>query len=198
MQVVEQQDKAQLAALIYSSGEDNLNFLFSNQAQTYLQFALDVADGQFGFANQHIIRIGAHIVACASCWTSNIPQHYHNATLKSLISFFGTEKTASILQKSSVLTELLSPPLESELGIGHFAVSEKYRRQGLGRTMLDFYTQRAKHFNKLFLALDVAAQNQSALDFYYRYGFQLVSTKTPNQQAVALNLNTHLHLRLSI
>lgn len=198
MQTAEQKGQAQLAALIYSSGESNLDFLFTNQAQAYLNFALDGAEGQFGFTNQQIIRLGTDIVACGSCWTNDIPQHYHDATLKSLISFFGTEKTVSILQKSAVLAELLLPPQDDELGIGHFAVSAKYRKQGFGKAMLDYYVDRAKQFDKAFLVLDVTSNNRSALNFYFSYGFELISTKDPNPKAVALKLNSHQHLSLGI
>lgn len=198
LQTGEQKCTAQLATLIYSSGENNLNYLFSNQAQAYLNSALNAAEGQFGFSNQQIIKHRSDIVACASCWTTDIPKQYHAATLKSLIYFFGAEKTVSILQKSSILAELLSAPQHNELGIGHFAVAKKSRRQGFGKALLDYYLDIAKQQNKAFLVLDVAADNQPALNFYYEYGFQLANTIVPNQKATTARLNTHLHLRFAI
>ncbi len=50
------------------------------------------------------------------------------------------------------------------------AVRDEYRRMGIGTEMLNWFEQRLK--------LKVLADNHSAVDFYVKHGFHVVTTET--------------------
>jgi len=57
------------------------------------------------------------------------------------------------------------------------AVSNKYRRKGIGKMLMDFGLQLAKDHHCDKLILEVRKSNETALHFYQQMGFKLVNTK---------------------
>ncbi len=156
------------------------------------------SQGQFGYGNQLVLKDGSQVIGCASSWTDTLPDEYHAATLQSLVDFFGTETTLTILQKSAVLAQIVSPPKMDELGIGHFAVSPAFRRLGVGKLLLSYYAEKAVTLKKSSLVLDVEANNAIAIQFYQSFGFEIVAENTLPAHTLPVTLKPHLHLRLLV
>lgn len=169
------------ANLIYASGETSLRYLFEPEpqysAKHYIQKAFALPEGQFGYANHWCIEQAGKPLAIATCWHTQLTKVFHQATLDSLQRYYPTAALLQILQRSQIITAVLSPPASHQLCIGHFAVDNEYKRQGLGNKMLAFLKQRAQALNKGELILDVAQSNGAAIAFYQQAGFRFSSDK---------------------
>lgn len=67
--------------------------------------------------------------------------------------------------------------LGDEVHIANLAVSPKYRRLGLGRTLLAHMLARASADGLLSATLEVRAGNKAAQDLYSSFGFTAVATR---------------------
>lgn len=61
--------------------------------------------------------------------------------------------------------------------ISNVAVSEKYRRQGIGRSLIRKLTERAKELKLSFMTLEVRKSNIPAIALYSDYGFKPVGER---------------------
>ncbi|MDI6641807.1 MAG: ribosomal protein S18-alanine N-acetyltransferase, partial [Elusimicrobiota bacterium] len=63
--------------------------------------------------------------------------------------------------------------IQTEGYIVNFAVKENYRRQGIGKKLLEHIIQfaRTKEINQLFL--EVRAKNLPAINLYTKFGFEI-------------------------
>lgn len=57
------------------------------------------------------------------------------------------------------------------------AVLPAYRRQGLGRSLLDALIDEARRRRVADLLLEVRADNEAALDLYHKYGFEQIARR---------------------
>jgi ribosomal protein S18 acetylase RimI-like enzyme len=55
--------------------------------------------------------------------------------------------------------------------IGHLAVSEDGKRQGIGRSLVDTMLEKAVELQKRHIVLDVEVSNIEAIRFYQSLGF---------------------------
>lgn len=203
VEVAQPQDADQLAEMIFDSGPENLLALFGSVSDPsipteYLAYALRQPDGQFGYACQQVIRHQDQVIACGSHWGKDMPDTFRQSTLSSLIDFFGAVHTADILRNSQILSRHLSAPGARDLCLGHITVAQAFRRQGLATAMLKYYCQIARELDKQRLTLDVAQDNQAALDLYSSFGFKSSGTTHPDQEGTLIGLPSHAHLSYSL
>jgi ribosomal protein S18 acetylase RimI-like enzyme len=210
---VEQADPSDarwLAELIYLSGPENLQGVFSGHHADltatvrkkicidYLCHAVGVASCQFGFQQQFVIRYQRRPVGCVSYWQYPLSDNFKKATLTSLVTHFSGLECANILQNSQHLASLVTVPTQQQLSIGHLAVALDMRRQGIAKTLLSFCQQQAKKLGKSELILDLAANNRTALTLYQGFGFEQVGISKPNDTGVQLGLASHIHMRKNL
>jgi [ribosomal protein S18]-alanine N-acetyltransferase len=79
-----------------------------------------------------------------------------------------------------------------ELQIDNIAVSEQYRRKGIGRALLNFALTMAARQGARSATLEVRSENSSARSFYERERFRLVGLRkgyyaTPTDDALLLS-----------
>ena len=80
-----------------------------------------------------------------------------------------------------------------ECQIINFAVSQEYRRQGIGRKIMDALLSLCKGKNVTKYFLEVRVSNLSAIKLYEGFGFHTVGTsrghfKMPTEDALLMNL----------
>ncbi|MGC8609153.1 MAG: ribosomal protein S18-alanine N-acetyltransferase [Thermoplasmata archaeon] len=63
----------------------------------------------------------------------------------------------------------------SEARILLFAVDEKFRKMGVGSSMMDKFIELCRAQNLLSIRLEVRTDNEEAIRFYKRYGFIITS-----------------------
>ncbi len=192
-------DADTLAELILESGYDNLVTLFespdSPRVLDYLKYALTFAHGQFGYTHHQVVRSEGRVVACGSYWSSEITNVFRQATLKSLLDFYGVATTQEILTRSEKLAQLIPAPETDSLGLGHIAVAAGHRRQGWSGELLSHFAELAKALGKHRLTLDVSAENEHAILAYQKFGFTLQETTVQYQRVSGNPFKPHVHMQ---
>jgi len=64
-----------------------------------------------------------------------------------------------------------------EVHLGNLAVHPDYRRQGVGRALLQGLMERSRRRGASFITLEVRAQNAAAIALYSAYGFRQVAVR---------------------
>lgn len=188
------------AGLIFDSGPNSLSAMFDvseqHSAREFLRFAFSHAYGQFGFTSHLVVEKSQQPIAVGSCWTDNPTQSFRNATLKSLIEFFGMDATQDVIARSQNLAAIIPSPTSDELGIGHIATVFEAREKGAASLLLRHFSELAKKLGKNALVLDVEASNQTAIRLYEHVGFKITANNKPDAQGEALGLTEHCHMQL--
>jgi GNAT superfamily N-acetyltransferase len=199
-------DAAIAAELILCSASNSLKALLALPTEKaivdFLTQAFSLPSGQFGYGNHWVIEKGRNNsikpIALGCSWTSVMGEDFHRATLSGIQRYFGSAKSLQIVQRSSLLTEIVSPPSEEELCIGHIGVVPKQQRHGAATLLVKHFTSLARQQGKNYLSLDVEQSNCSAINFYLSHGFKQVHLKTPSAFAQTLGFTPHIHMLLSV
>ncbi|MFT2092173.1 GNAT family N-acetyltransferase [Paraglaciecola sp. 2405UD69-4] len=191
-------DAIALAPLIFASGSETLAAVLDiNTDLTALKFlasCLTEPDGQYGYLNHWVVVTNQQTIGCVSAWHSQLSKEFHQATLSSLLNFYGAEHVHSILRNSLITQDCIPKPAPNEWCVGHLSVASSYQGLGYGKAMLAFMEQQAVAANKTHLSLDVAANNRSALAFYEHQGFVKADLSGTTNRMQALGLDAHWHL----
>ena len=194
-----QQDAPQLATLIYASGPVLIESVFActqqHNAQGFLLSAASHEFGQYGFANHFVAVENEQVLGSVCAWHTELNASFAQATLHSVVQYFGLELSLEVVARSQIIKHFISPPLNHEWCIGHFAVFPQYRRQGVARRLLQFMTELAQNSGKTTLSLHVAANNHSAIKFYQQQGFNLNSTAELTTEMQGLGFAAHWHMQ---
>jgi ribosomal protein S18 acetylase RimI-like enzyme len=194
-----QHDAPHLATLIYASGpvliESVFGFNQQHNAQDFLLSAASHEFGQYGFANHFIAVENEQVLGSVCAWHTELSASFGQATLHSVVQYFGLEHSLEVVARSQVIKHFISPPLNHEWCIGHFAVFPQYRRQGVATRLLQFMTELAENSGKTTLSLHVAAENHSAIQFYQQQGFSLHSTSELTNEMQNLGFVVHKHMQ---
>ncbi|WP_299081491.1 GNAT family N-acetyltransferase [uncultured Paraglaciecola sp.] len=193
-----QQDATILAPLVFSSAPIAFSATFDIDqklsAINFLQASLASADGQYGYANHWLVEKDDCLLGCVSAWHSDLADSFHQATLTKLIDFYGMAQALAVVQVSLTMQDCIPKPLQHEWCIGHFAVDEKFQRQGVGRALLELMQKQAMIAGKHALSLDVDSSNSQALDFYMAQGFSIESQSRVSDSMLSLGIGCHFHL----
>jgi GNAT superfamily N-acetyltransferase len=191
-------DAYALGQLVLSSAPVPLAAIFDINDElsvlNFLQSSFLFSDGQYGYANHWVAEIDNQVVGCSCPWHSDLPAGFHQATLTTLIDFYGTDHTLAVVQASQALQDCIPKPKKYEWCIGHFAVLEQYQKQGVGSALLESMRQQASASRKLALSLDVDCQNIQASDFYRRQGFVEINKSDVSPRMQRLGIGSHFHL----
>ena len=195
-----QQDAPELAQLVYASGAALFDAVFypAKDSRDFLHSALQRADGQYGFANHWLALKNKQIVGSVTGWHHALSQPFHQASLSSIVDYFGAEKSLQVLAQSMLLRQFIPPPLAHEWCIGHLAVSPPFQRQGVATYLLAWMAGQARLHGKTVLSLDVSQTNHSAISFYQQQGFTLHSTSAQTVDMQRAGLSAHLHMCKSL
>lgn len=192
------QDAEVAAQLIFSSGPNSLGAMFAISEQStplgFLTHAFSQPYGQFGYTSHIVAESAGKVIGLASCWTHDISPSFRNATLQSLIGYFGVEQTHLVIERSQSLSEIIPAPGQDELGVGHIAIVPAQRRKGAATSLLDHLAGFARKLGKQKLVLDVEETNQDAIQLYLKYGFAKSALTEPGKKSAQLGLTSHWHM----
>lgn len=190
------------APLIFNSAKTSLAALLGlqqdRQVIAFLEHAFSIPDGQFGFANHWVVEQQSSSIAVGCSWHNQLSSNFHQATLLSIHQHFGLAKTLQIVDNSRMLSQIVQPPIEDELCIGHIGVVTQWRRKGVATLLVEHFVKQAKQAGKKQLCLDVEQSNGGAIQFYQQKGFIFDSLKSPNRAAQAAGFTAHDHMLLLI
>jgi len=174
-------DSANLCELILSSAPVLLPYLFKGEqaVKAFIEQAAQQDNGQFS-ANMHYViepskndNSNLQICACMTLWHAQLGDAFQLATLKCLQQYLLESQIQHLLITNPLLSRVFQSPLEHELCVGHLAVHENFKGQGLGKKLIAHAIKQAKILNKSCVILDVDKDNDEALSFYLACGFML-------------------------
>ncbi|MCF8054877.1 MAG: GNAT family N-acetyltransferase [Deltaproteobacteria bacterium] len=170
------------AMLIYSSGMEMFEFSFGKFAETApaltspsvaLDFITFAFSHGYGFASYRL-----HTVAVVGGEVAGIGAIYRKNQLWSLTAqeffaisrFFGIRRLMPIWRRCNKVGEVISQQRHNEAYLANFAVSPKFRRQGIGRALARNLIAQAQ--DRSALLIDVVVDNTPAYRLYKSLGFQ--------------------------
>jgi len=161
--------------LILSAAESLLNAIFGHAndktALGYLAHAWKHGGGQYGFENHWVAERGSQVLGLITAWHSKLGAAFDRATLDSITSYFTLDEAITVVMRNQTVAVNLTPPSNTELMIGHLAVSEAGKRQGIGRSLVNTMLAKAAELQKRQVVLDVEVSNIAAIRFYQSLGF---------------------------
>ncbi|WP_334030705.1 GNAT family N-acetyltransferase [Alteromonas sp. P256] len=176
--------------LILSAAEPLLNAIFGHAkdktALGYLTHAWQLGGGQYGFENHWVAEKDNQILGLVTAWHSKLGVAFDRATLDSITSYFTLDEAIAVVMRNQTVAVNLTPPSNTELMIGHLAVAESGKRQGIGRSLVNAMQAKATELQKRHIVLDVEVSNTTAIRFYQSLGF---SEETINKGFIRFNRN---------
>tara|TARA_R110002153_G_scaffold20814_6_gene70325 strand:+ start:1636 stop:2253 length:618 start_codon:yes stop_codon:yes gene_type:complete len=202
VRLANQHDCESLSDLILASAPQSLTAIFDINSQFhckgFLLSALANENGQFGYANHWVIEQQGAVIGSVSAWYSELDKTFHQATLHSLMQYYGAEHVLEVLSRSQLVQEFIPKPKAQQWCIGHLAVAESFQRQGAATVLLNVMSQAAKQHNKIELSLDVPIDNHSAITFYQHHGFKIQQQSILSQAMLDAGFSSHLHMGKSL
>ena len=147
-------------------------------------------DGQYGHGNHWIVELNSEVAGITSAWHADLAPSFHQATLQSIVNYYGAIDALEVVQRCKILNELIPPPADDGWCIGHFAVSKAFQGQGIGKMLLEHMRTLAIQNGKVRLTLDVELNNKNAIQFYQHWGFNSSSINTTANS----NDNNYTHM----
>ncbi|NCP65114.1 MAG: GNAT family N-acetyltransferase [Paraglaciecola sp.] len=195
-------DSERLGELIFSSAAHSLTALFTldpkHSAKDFLHQALRQAEGQYGYANHWVADDGIHVQGAICAWHDQLSLAFHHATFDSVHRYYGLLGSAEVFKRSQLFARSVPPPQAHECCIGHLAVKPTQQRRGIATMLVHTIAEQAARMDKTHLSLDVESDNQAALAFYAKLGFEIIRESVASAALQQLGIGNYLHLSKAI
>jgi ribosomal protein S18 acetylase RimI-like enzyme len=173
-------DKGSIAELIYSSGADIYDFIYETnhkRAIDYIDYEYKTGRGFCGYKNVTVAFKDDEVIGTGCFYDGKNYGKLLKGTLINVLFFYGPFKFRAMLERLKHTGSAMKRPRENEIYLSNFGVSEKYRGQGIGSSMLEKKIAEAKTSNYKKFILDVSAANPKAEALYMRHGMSVTKTK---------------------
>ena len=167
-----------ITLLVYQSVHELLDFMFGNQkmAEPVLKRLLSYASGQFGYRYGRVMLDGEATVGVVIGYSR---KEFRDAELPGAINMLRATPFSRWFYLATTVNRALSnyvpAPAEDAFYINNIAVDEKVRGRGYGRRLMSWVIEQARERNLRCIELDVTHINTSAIRFYQRNGFSIIS-----------------------
>ncbi|MCG3171111.1 MAG: hypothetical protein CALGDGBN_02698 [Pseudomonadales bacterium] len=173
-------DAAVAVPLIHASGPAALRYVFApraeGQALAFLHAAFADGAGEFGFRNHLAIERDGSVLGVAALWDGRSNAAFTVAAVRQIVGFYRAA-APGVLWRGLRFERVVRPAQRDVAYIGHVAVSEELRGQGVGRSLLEHLLARARAAGYRRAGLDVAASNSRARALYEAMGFTVRATR---------------------
>ncbi len=173
-------DAAVAVPLIHASGPAAFRFVFAPRAEAqalaFLHVAFADGAGEFGFRNHLAIERDGTVLGVAALWDGRSNAAFTATAVRQIMGFYRTA-APGVLWRGLRFERVVRPAPRDVAYIGHVAVREELRGQGVGRSLLEHLLARARGAGYRRAGLDVAASNPRARALYEAMGFTLQATR---------------------
>ncbi|MBI4852740.1 MAG: GNAT family N-acetyltransferase [Acidobacteria bacterium] len=167
--------------LVYSSGPELLEYMFSTQAKTakdYIAYEFEQGGGFIGHQIHTVVEHKSTIVGVGAFYDRKQLVKLYLETLKNIIRFYGLFKSFNVLRNALDSASVIEKPRPNGMYICNLGVSAQSRGLGIGSALINYETEKARKKSYKEMSLDVATNNPKAERLYKRLGFNLVKEKT--------------------
>jgi ribosomal protein S18 acetylase RimI-like enzyme len=197
------EDVEAVVPLIYSSGPDTFDFVFSYEtrldAKAFLTAAYVTGNTEFGYRNHWVLEEGGHVVAIAAGHTGITARGFLWPTIGLAFRSNGLWKGARLLRRGLQAEGIIVPPKGSEtFYIGQVGVEKDCQGRGLGRMLLDHVHEEGRKQGARFAVLDVSMENPRAQALYTRMGYEVTGERISSLRNRAGYVPSHRRMELSL
>ncbi len=171
------EDAAVAAPLIYSSGPDSFNYVFTTRdggdALAFLHSCFVDGAGEFGWRNHWVGEADGRVVAVGAGYGADTKWPFTLAAARQIIGHYGLRRGLAVIVRGLRVESVIRPPDGDMHYLAHLAVLQELRGQGVGRALIDHLIGLARDAGRRRITLDVAASNPRAEALYQRTGFRV-------------------------
>jgi ribosomal protein S18 acetylase RimI-like enzyme len=152
-------------------------------AQEFLRLAFVDGAGQFGFLN-HVVGVeDGVVVAVGAAWSGASRFAFILAGARQIVACYrGIGAVLGVVERVARTEEIIVPPAQGELYIGHLGVCPERRGSGIGAALITRLIAQHRHRAIGKAVLDVAVSNPRGQQLYQRLGFA-VTAERPSRLA---------------
>lgn len=173
------EDIHKIVPLIHSSGPRAWDFVFQEGKITafdFLQSAYGKRGNTISFSNHFVAVKDGEVVGSILKYTQPSFLALTLGTAFQILSLYKW-KAPKVMARGLKTETIIQPPKSNCLYLGHIAVSESHRNQGIAKQLIEFMIQNNPKFKTV--SLDVSMENPSAIGLYQKLGFTIKETRHP-------------------
>ncbi|XDD46863.1 GNAT family N-acetyltransferase [Leptospira sp. WS39.C2] len=174
------EDLDQILPLIHSSGPIAWNFVFQEGNLTafdFLRSSYGKRGNTISYTNHFVAEKDGKVVGSILQYTQPSFLFLTAGTAFRILSLYKWKAT-KVMARGLKTETVIQPPKPKCLYLGHIAVSESSRNQGIAKQLIEFMIQKNPKFK--IISLDVSTENPSAIGLYQKLGFKIKETRSPN------------------
>mgnify|MGYP000727984813 CR=1 FL=1 len=176
------QDAEQIFNLIYSSGPNAFDFVFSEndtlESKDFLRSTFETNLGTFSHQTHFVVEdpsldSNRNIVASLMVKSKDQLTRHMLGDMRAILKFYGLFSALKVMIRGLKVETMIKPPVKGRLYVGHLGVSPSLQGQGIGKLMIQKAEELAKDKDLSHLSLDVSLQNPNAERLYQKLGFEV-------------------------
>jgi ribosomal protein S18 acetylase RimI-like enzyme len=193
-----EQDARILAPLLYDSGPEAFDYVFTVGKKTaldFLNYALQKKGGEFGYGCHTCVWNDHQIVGVGARFSSknNLSFLWNNA--KRILFFYSLPVALGVIIRGLRVERVLVPPGKNVYYIAHLDIAENKRGQGIGFDLITHFIQQAPRQPLPFIELDVAETNPRAQALYQSMGFVVQHKRNSQLQRKSFRVPAYYRMR---
>ncbi len=173
-------DLGPIAELMYSSGPDIYDYLFTTRKSSALDFIRHEFNAGFGFCGYRNVTVAVkngRVVGTGCFYDRKRYEKLIQGTGKNLFGFFGTMGALPVLWRTRHTGSAMKPPRDGEIYLANFGVDTALRSQGIGSLLIRTKLAEARQQGYRTFGLDVSVANPRGQALYERLGMRMVREK---------------------
>lgn len=171
------EDAAAAVPLIYSSGPAAWDYVFNEgkiSAQDFLIKSFQGTKNTFSYRNHYLAEKKGEVVGSIVIFRSENFFFQNAATAGNIFRIYGF-KAPKVAVRGLSMEGMIQPPKSGRLYLGHIAVPQKERRQGIAEKLMRFAVSTYPDYDKI--SLDVSQENPNAQGLYKKLGFEIIEAR---------------------
>jgi len=176
------EDAEAAAPLIFSSGPDAFNYVFSYKTRVdalgFLTYAFACDSGEFSWRYFWLLEQEGEVVGTASGYTGEDAKGFVFPAIRQILRCNGWLAGAQVIRRGLKIEQIIVPPKRAdEYYIGNVGIAPPLQGKGLGQRLFEHLHGEAVRRGAAVCVLDVSMENPRAEALYTRLGYQVTAEK---------------------
>lgn len=190
------EDVEAMVPLIFSSGPDAFNYVFSHRtkvsAQGFLARAFLREDSDFSYRNHVAGTLDGRVIASGAVFrgTEMIP------AIRAIFGVYGIRQAIGVCIRGLQIERIVVPPDGTMQYIAHIGVDPEFRSRGYGEQIVQHLIDAGRGQGLDAATLDVSCENPRAEALYTRMGFDVAYEKTSNYRNATSHIPSHRRMEI--
>lgn len=179
------EDAPHAAPLIFTSGPDAFNYVFSHRTRVnavgFLEYAFACGHGEFSWPVHWVVELDGAIVGTAAGYTGATAKGFMWPAIRQIMHCNGFLAGMGVIGRGLRIERIIVPPSRPDMFyIGNVAVAPPLQGKGIGQLIFSHLHEEARRQGASVAALDVSAENPRAEALYTRLGYRVVKENVSN------------------